>query len=144
MVDMMHHVPVGIRKALFEAAIDRVAPGGVLIYKDMRRRPRWRAAMDQLHDLVLARQWINHCPSEIIVEWAMQAGLDGAAPQQLRQGLVRARTDHVQQMSLAPVSGWVWAIGSVAANVSASMFMKMSSRFSLPISSTCRICAARP
>jgi 2-polyprenyl-3-methyl-5-hydroxy-6-metoxy-1,4-benzoquinol methylase len=75
MIDMMHHVPPAIRKALFLAALERVEAGGVLIYKDMRRRPRWRAAMNQLHDLVLARQWINHCPSEQILDWAAGAGL---------------------------------------------------------------------
>lgn len=75
MVDMMHHVPPAIRKDLFLAAARRVAPGGVLIYKDMRRRPRWRAAMNQLHDLVLARQWINHCPVEDILAWAEEGGL---------------------------------------------------------------------
>lgn len=75
MIDMMHHIPPAVREALFLAAVDRVAPGGVLIYKDMRRRPHWRAAMNQLHDLLLARQWISHCPSEQVLGWASEAGL---------------------------------------------------------------------
>jgi 2-polyprenyl-3-methyl-5-hydroxy-6-metoxy-1,4-benzoquinol methylase len=75
MIDMMHHVPPEMRKDLFLAAAERVAPGGVLIYKDMRRRPRWRAAMNQLHDLILARQWITHCPAELVLTWGAEGGL---------------------------------------------------------------------
>ncbi|MBF9195365.1 SAM-dependent methyltransferase [Microvirga terrestris] len=75
MIDMMHHVPVSIRRTLFLEAAQRVKRGGRLIYKDMRSQPVWRASMNRLHDLVMARQWITYCPSETVREWAGEAGL---------------------------------------------------------------------
>src|SRR5579864_2231784 len=51
MIDVMHHVtPVGQRR-FFAQAARHVAPGGALLYKDMCRRPAWRAAPNRLHDL---------------------------------------------------------------------------------------------
>ena len=61
-IDVIHHVPPGQQSNVLEAASSRVAPGGVLIYKDMCRRPLWRAGMNRLHDIVLARQWIHYLP----------------------------------------------------------------------------------
>ena len=64
LIDFMHHVaPPAQRDVLIQAA-GHVAPGGVLIYKDMCRRPLWRASANRLHDLLLARQWIHHFPIE--------------------------------------------------------------------------------
>lgn len=75
LIDMMHHVAVPIRRPLFLEAARRVARGGRLIYKDMRSRPIWRATMNRLHDLVLARQWITYCSPEAVQSWATEAGL---------------------------------------------------------------------
>ena len=64
LIDVLHHVP-SARQALFLRELTQcVRPGGRLIYKDMCRRPRWRASMNRLHDLVMARQWINYFPVE--------------------------------------------------------------------------------
>ncbi|MHC5022151.1 MAG: class I SAM-dependent methyltransferase, partial [Planctomycetota bacterium] len=54
LVDLLHHVPVPERPGVLAAAADHVAPGGILLYKDMCRRPRWRAAMNWLHDRVVS------------------------------------------------------------------------------------------
>jgi 2-polyprenyl-3-methyl-5-hydroxy-6-metoxy-1,4-benzoquinol methylase len=62
LIDVMHHVPPSAQRAVLEQAAAQVTPGGTLIYKDMCRRPHWRALMNRLHDLVLARQWIHYLP----------------------------------------------------------------------------------
>jgi cyclopropane fatty-acyl-phospholipid synthase-like methyltransferase len=72
MIDVMHHVSPAEQKATFFDLCDRLAAGGVLIYKDMCHRPRWRAAANRLHDLFLNRQWIHYVPIEQVVEWAVE------------------------------------------------------------------------
>lgn len=74
-VDVMHHVPPAAQRSVIESAAARLRPGGRLIYKDMVRRPRWRAAMNRLHDLVMARQWIHYAAIADVERWAADAGL---------------------------------------------------------------------
>jgi len=74
LIDVMHHVQPSQRLALFEAVAARVKPGGMLLYKDMVRRPRWRAFFNWLHDLVIARDWIRYSPIAFIDTAAKNAG----------------------------------------------------------------------
>jgi 2-polyprenyl-3-methyl-5-hydroxy-6-metoxy-1,4-benzoquinol methylase len=75
MIDVMHHVPPAAQRETFDHAAGRVAAGGLLLYKDMCRRPRWRALANRAHDLVLARQWIRYAPIEQVESWAEAHGL---------------------------------------------------------------------
>jgi 2-polyprenyl-3-methyl-5-hydroxy-6-metoxy-1,4-benzoquinol methylase len=75
LIDVMHHVRLDIRSEVLEAAIARVKPGGILLYKDMGRRPRWRALLNWLHDLVVSRQWIHYTPIAEIEDAARKSGL---------------------------------------------------------------------
>ena len=38
-------------------------------------RPRWRAAANQMHDLVMARQWVEHVDSDQVEAWASRSGM---------------------------------------------------------------------
>ena len=62
LIDVMHHVPPAQRAELLAAVADHVRPGGILLYKDMVQRPRWRAFFNWLHDLAIARDWIRYQP----------------------------------------------------------------------------------
>jgi len=75
MIDVMHHVPPGEQAAVFGAAAARLKPGGILLYKDMVRRPLWRAWLNRLHDLLVARQWIHYYPVTRIDAAARDLGL---------------------------------------------------------------------
>ncbi len=75
MVDVMHHVPRATRRAFFGECVFRLRPGGRFVYKDMNERPRWSAAVNVLHDAVLARQLIKHEPLENVLAWAAELGL---------------------------------------------------------------------
>lgn len=75
LIDVLHHVPAAEQRAFVTAAVARVKPGGVLIYKDMCRRPVWRAWANRLHDLVLAHQWIRYRAMADVREWAASLGL---------------------------------------------------------------------
>ncbi len=74
MIDVLHHVPAKHQRSLIQSAALRLRPGGVLLYKDMVRRPLWRAWMNRLHDLVLARQWIHYASIEDVQDWMVEAG----------------------------------------------------------------------
>ena len=74
MVDVLHHVPRALRRQMIEAALTRVAAGGLFIYKDMCRRPVLRRLWNQLHDLMLARQLVSVEPIEHVLGWATAAG----------------------------------------------------------------------
>lgn len=75
LVDVLHHVPPAAQRAVLSRAFDCVRPGGLLLYKDMATKPKWRAICNQLHDLVLARQWIHHVPVGLVEMWAAENGM---------------------------------------------------------------------
>jgi len=74
MIDVMHHVPPEAQRDFFADAAARVRPGGLMLYKDMCARPWWKASMNRLHDLVLARQWIHYAPLAEVIGWARGLG----------------------------------------------------------------------
>ena len=76
MIDVMHHVPPAMQLTFFGEAVDRVKPGGVLLYKDMCLEPTWRAFANRITDLASAKQWIHYVPIDTAVYWAERAGLN--------------------------------------------------------------------
>jgi 2-polyprenyl-3-methyl-5-hydroxy-6-metoxy-1,4-benzoquinol methylase len=75
LVDVMHHVPPNAQHQFFLDAASRVGHGGMLIYKEIATRPLWRAWANRLHDLVIARQWINYAPVSQALRWAVEVGM---------------------------------------------------------------------
>lgn len=75
MIDVMHHIPVRDQERAVRAACKRVGPDGQLIYKDMARRPVWKACANRIHDLVMARQWIHYMPILDVKAIAAEEGL---------------------------------------------------------------------
>jgi 2-polyprenyl-3-methyl-5-hydroxy-6-metoxy-1,4-benzoquinol methylase len=75
LIDVMHHVRMDWREAILEAAIARVKPGGILLYKDMCRRPHWRAFQNWCQDILVSRQWIKYLPIAQVEALARRAGL---------------------------------------------------------------------
>lgn len=84
-IDVLHHVPPDAWADVLNEAVAHLRPGGLLLYKDMCRRPRWRALANRLHDLALARQWINYVPIEQVDAWARRAGLEMIASDRLNR-----------------------------------------------------------
>lgn len=75
LVDLLHHVPSAAQRTVLQEAARRVAPGGVLVYKDMADRPRWRALVSRMHDLCVARQRIHLLPFGAARDVLEHAGL---------------------------------------------------------------------
>lgn len=74
-IDVMHHVDPSSQRAFFVECANAVAPGGLLIYKDMARRPLWMSLFNRLHDLILAQQIIHYVPLSEVKLWADDLGL---------------------------------------------------------------------
>jgi 2-polyprenyl-3-methyl-5-hydroxy-6-metoxy-1,4-benzoquinol methylase len=75
LVDLLHHVPPAAQRAVLQEAARRVAPGGLLVCKDMADAPRWRALVSHLHDLLVARQRIHLVPFGVVRDVLEQCGL---------------------------------------------------------------------
>jgi 2-polyprenyl-3-methyl-5-hydroxy-6-metoxy-1,4-benzoquinol methylase len=73
-VDVMHHVPGGIRRGMLRSAAARLRRGGRLIYKDMSARS-WRSVFNTMHDLAVARELVRYTPVSMVEAWAEDAGL---------------------------------------------------------------------
>lgn len=74
-IDLLHHIPPHQQAEVFQAAAQRVRPGGLLLCKDMRADPWWCGLGNRLHDLALARQWIHYLKWSALDDWARTAGL---------------------------------------------------------------------
>lgn len=74
-IDVLHHVP-DQHKASFVDSLCRVVPvGGRLIIKDMVVKPFWRATANRVHDLVMARQWVEHIDPDRMEALAARSGM---------------------------------------------------------------------
>jgi SAM-dependent methyltransferase len=54
-VDVLYLLPEGQQRALLERAVDRLAPGGRLLVKEMAPGPRWKARWNVLQETVAVR-----------------------------------------------------------------------------------------
>jgi len=75
-IDVLHHVPVSQQRAFLTAAANCVAPGGLLLYKDMVLTPSWRVLANRFHDFLVAREIIHEMPLATVVAWASAQGLE--------------------------------------------------------------------
>jgi 2-polyprenyl-3-methyl-5-hydroxy-6-metoxy-1,4-benzoquinol methylase len=70
LIDILHHVRPGKQVGLISTAAEHVAEGGMLLYKDMVRRPFWRAWANRVHDLLSVREWIYYPKINDVIAWA--------------------------------------------------------------------------
>jgi 2-polyprenyl-3-methyl-5-hydroxy-6-metoxy-1,4-benzoquinol methylase len=75
LIDVMHHVHPDRQAELLATAAEHVADGGILLYKDMARRPHWRAIANRVHDLLSAGDWIHYAKLDDVIDWGRKSGL---------------------------------------------------------------------
>ena len=75
MIDVLHHVDPAAQLDVLSLATSKVRHGGILLYKDMARVPRWRAWCNQAHDLIMARQWVHLVPFSTVREHLSSIGM---------------------------------------------------------------------
>jgi 2-polyprenyl-3-methyl-5-hydroxy-6-metoxy-1,4-benzoquinol methylase len=55
MMDLVHHLPDESKRQLITTVLSRLAPGGVLVIKDVTRRPRWKLFFTWALDVLVTR-----------------------------------------------------------------------------------------
>lgn len=55
MMDLLHHIPDDAKRQLLATVLDRLAPDGVLVIKDVTRRPWWKMSFTWLLDVLVTR-----------------------------------------------------------------------------------------
>lgn len=75
LIDVIHHIPPHEQINFLKLAIEKLAPKGIFLYKDMVENPFYRAWPNRLHDLIIARQWINYLPMDEVKSVAKGYGL---------------------------------------------------------------------
>jgi cyclopropane fatty-acyl-phospholipid synthase-like methyltransferase len=73
-VDLMHHVPTADHEALARALARAVRPGGRLLIKDIAPTPRWKHAVNRLHDRLVAREATTATDPAAMAELFERAG----------------------------------------------------------------------
>lgn len=59
LVDVLHHIPPAEQTAFLTRIHDAMAEGAKLVILDINAERRFLASCNQLHDLLLARQWVH-------------------------------------------------------------------------------------
>lgn len=54
MLDILHHVPPPARTALLQGIHEALAPGGILILKDIDSHPRWKVFFTWVLDMLMS------------------------------------------------------------------------------------------
>jgi 2-polyprenyl-3-methyl-5-hydroxy-6-metoxy-1,4-benzoquinol methylase len=75
LIDVIHHVESAKQMAVVTTAARHVAEGGILLYKDIARRPLWRAWANRLHDLLSVGEWVHYARGNDVVNTARAQGL---------------------------------------------------------------------
>lgn len=60
MIDVMHHVPHQDQAAFLRKSFSKVSAGGLLIYKDIGKKPFWKALGNSIHDFIVSRQLAHY------------------------------------------------------------------------------------
>jgi len=75
MIDVMHHLEPDAQPGVWNRVAQVLRPGGLLVYKDMARKPAWMALANRLHDLVFSGDWIHYTDIDDNARLARKAGL---------------------------------------------------------------------
>ena len=84
-IDVLHHIPLPHRQFVLVSARAVLRPGGLLIYKDIGTRPRWRATANRIHDLLIAHEWVKYTSLSHVESWARQLGFAMRNSQRINQ-----------------------------------------------------------
>ena len=101
MIDLMHHLPIPDRPEILRWAAGLLAPGGLLLLKDIATTPRWMALASRLHDLLIARERVSFSEVSQLDGWARRAGLEKVSYERVHM-LWYAHEIHVYRLAPPP------------------------------------------
>jgi 2-polyprenyl-3-methyl-5-hydroxy-6-metoxy-1,4-benzoquinol methylase len=73
-IDLMHHIAPADRPALAQALARAVKPGGTLLIKDIAPTPRWKHAVNRLHDRLVTNERTTAADPAALAELFAEAG----------------------------------------------------------------------
>ncbi|MFT7617913.1 MAG: 2-polyprenyl-3-methyl-5-hydroxy-6-metoxy-1,4-benzoquinol methylase [Planctomycetota bacterium] len=76
LIDLIHHLPYELHLPVIRQAARRVPPGGMLLYKDIGARPRWKAFANRMQDLIVAQEWSRYANLDEVTACAREEGLE--------------------------------------------------------------------
>jgi SAM-dependent methyltransferase len=78
-IDLLHHIPAERHGDVLAAVARGLKPGGLFVFKDIARTPRWQHRWNALHDRLVAGPEPVHChdPGEL-VGLALRSGFSSA------------------------------------------------------------------
>ena len=75
-VDLIHHIAPADRAAVVRALAAAVRPGGTLLIKDIAPTPRWKHAVNRLHDRLVSGEATTAPEPEGLAEMFVDAGFE--------------------------------------------------------------------
>lgn len=75
-IDVVHHVGVLRQEEFVRSLCNKVEIGGQLLIKDISPLPRWKAAANTAHDIVMSNQWVNYRHEETVLKWLKENGME--------------------------------------------------------------------
>lgn len=80
MIDVLHHIPPQLQDNFLRKTIASMDSGARLIIKDIEAAKIFGAWMNQLHDLLLAKEWVHQRRSQDIVKVLQSTGATVSQP----------------------------------------------------------------
>ena len=80
MIDVLHHIPAKLQDDFLRKTIAQMDSGARLIIKDIEASKILGSFMNQLHDLLLAREWVHQRRSKDIVQVLQSMGATVSRP----------------------------------------------------------------
>jgi hypothetical protein len=80
MVDVLHHIPVELQDDFLRKTIARMDSGARLITKNIEASKILGSFMNQLHDLLLAREWVHQRRGRDVVKVLQSTGATVSQP----------------------------------------------------------------
>ena len=80
MIDVLHHIPYKQQDDFIRKTIERMAPGSRLIIKEIEASQIFGSFLNQLHDLIVSREWVHQRRSSEIVKVLESTGATVSKP----------------------------------------------------------------
>ncbi len=80
MVDVLHHIPAKLQDDFLRKIIAGMDSGSMVIIKDIEASKILGSFMNQLHDLLLAREWVHQRQSKDVVKVLQSTGATVGQP----------------------------------------------------------------
>ncbi|ASP34115.1 hypothetical protein CHH27_13385 [Labrenzia sp. VG12] len=76
MIDVLHHIAEKDRARAVAQSLERVAPDGIFLFKDMVEGPFWRRLAHNLDDYIFSGEWVTQVKTAALRRQVLESGFD--------------------------------------------------------------------